>query len=1020
MNVIALKFKEVGLVALIIGISFNSMSQCLNDHDCDGIVDLNDFDDDNDGISDIEELSNCINFSTINTTGQLLYNEDFGTGPNWGPELPPGTTSYCYQDGFGSCSQPGWVPAGQYWITDGQYSLMNDPIVGFPDAFRSQEDHTPNDVDGLQVVINADFSAGEFFRKDNIAIPSSNFQAQVIVFSAWISNVGSEMNQSYCTNNGGLISPNVDFVLEDDMGNPIGIPISTGNLPFVSNGANAWNQYTATFQVTGISAVNIVIKNNAPGGCGNDLAIDDISIYYTDVDCDFDGDGISDYLDLDSDNDGVYDVVEGGDGASDTNGDGMINSSDTGFSDADLNGMDDTSETTSPPHSDSDGLPDYLDLDSDDDGCFDTAEAGHADPDNDGILGTSPVVVDAFGVIQNQLGYTGTMPAVTVAGGAIAPDFSYPQIAYCTSESSVLPTIIGSTTGAFISTPAGLAIDPITGEITPVNSMVGSYQVTYIPDELCTSDTTITIDIVDVPSVDPIADIVLCEGSVVNSIAFSGTGSTFDWTNSNVGIGLATSGTGSINSFTSNVNGGLQTATIEVTSSLGVCVGSPESFTITLNPQDNSSISYPQTIACQSDNEVLVNIIGTPGGVFTSSPVGLSLEPTTGTITPNNSSQGVYTITYQSAALCPNQATAGFEISIAPTLLALANVSVCDGEQIVFPVITTGNVTDNIQWEILPIDNLGIGNTGISGTIPPVIGFNSGSTPIVSTISTYATSTAGCVGPVETFNVTVHPIPQVDFSGDILSGCEAHEVQFSSQSNIPAASCIWDFGNGTTSDLCNQTSTVFMAGDYDVTLTVTTTAGCSNTVSYVDYIHAFPVPVAAFNFNPGQLDIMNTEVQFNNTSSNAVTYFWEFGNNGATSTEENPQYNYPDTPGVGYTITLWAYDATSGCSDSVQHVINVEDVLIYYVPNAFTPDGDEFNQTFQPVFTAGYDPYDFHMILFNRWGEVVFESYNSEMGWDGTYNGKIAQDGIYTWKIDFKETMTDKRHDVIGHVNIIR
>jgi len=77
-------------------------------------------------------------------------------------------------------------------------------------------------------------------------------------------------------------------------------------------------------------------------------------------------------------------------------------------------------------------------------------------------------------------------------------------------------------------------------------------------------------------------------------------------------------------------------------------------------------------------------------------------------------------------------------------------------------------------------------------------------------------------------------------------------------------------------------------------------------------------------------------------------------------------------------------------------------------------------QTFKPVFTAGYDPYDFHLLLFNRWGQIIFESYNADIGWDGTYNGKTSQDGTYTWAIDFKTNSSDERIAVIGHLNLIR
>jgi gliding motility-associated-like protein len=109
-----------------------------------------------------------------------------------------------------------------------------------------------------------------------------------------------------------------------------------------------------------------------------------------------------------------------------------------------------------------------------------------------------------------------------------------------------------------------------------------------------------------------------------------------------------------------------------------------------------------------------------------------------------------------------------------------------------------------------------------------------------------------------------------------------------------------------------------------------------------------------------------------------------------------------------------------GCTDTAYGTVVVQEELIFYVPNTFTPDGDEFNQAFQPVFTSGYDPFDFNLLIFNRWGEVIFESNDARVGWDGTYGGKYVQEGTYTWKIEFKTTKNDARKYTVGHVNVLR
>jgi gliding motility-associated-like protein len=123
----------------------------------------------------------------------------------------------------------------------------------------------------------------------------------------------------------------------------------------------------------------------------------------------------------------------------------------------------------------------------------------------------------------------------------------------------------------------------------------------------------------------------------------------------------------------------------------------------------------------------------------------------------------------------------------------------------------------------------------------------------------------------------------------------------------------------------------------------------------------------------------------------------------------------------GQTIWLTAI-SDLGCIDSTSINIPYEDAIIYYVPNSFTPDGDEFNNTFMPVFTSGIDIYTFEMSVFNRWGEVIFLSNNPNIGWDGSYGiqGLDAQSGVYTFKITFKTPQKDDRQIITGHINLLR
>lgn len=157
-------------------------------------------------------------------------------------------------------------------------------------------------------------------------------------------------------------------------------------------------------------------------------------------------------------------------------------------------------------------------------------------------------------------------------------------------------------------------------------------------------------------------------------------------------------------------------------------------------------------------------------------------------------------------------------------------------------------------------------------------------------------------------------------------------------------------------------------------------------------------------------------MNFQDQSTNATSWLWDF-NGETTSTQQNPAHTFDGTG--TFTVTLHI-ESAEGCQDSIQMYLDIREELIFYVPNAFTPDGDEFNNVWQPIFTSGFDASDYHLLIFNRWGEVVFESYNHEVGWDGTYGGKLVADNVFTWVIEFGDINNDERHTVNGHLTILR
>ncbi len=156
----------------------------------------------------------------------------------------------------------------------------------------------------------------------------------------------------------------------------------------------------------------------------------------------------------------------------------------------------------------------------------------------------------------------------------------------------------------------------------------------------------------------------------------------------------------------------------------------------------------------------------------------------------------------------------------------------------------------------------------------------------------------------------------------------------------------------------------------------------------------------------------NLELTFQNLSSNADTYEWDFGN-GNTSTAVHPNNTYAD-PGV-YIVTLIATD-DKGCKDTIQKPITIIEEYYIYVPNTFTPDIDRFNKTFK-VSTVNIN--QLSVSIYNRWGQRIYSSDDVDFEWDGTYKNILVPDGTYTYKISYT-ARSGVEGKLVGHVNVLK
>lgn len=280
--------------------------------------------------------------------------------------------------------------------------------------------------------------------------------------------------------------------------------------------------------------------------------------------------------------------------------------------------------------------------------------------------------------------------------------------------------------------------------------------------------------------------------------------------------------------------------------------------------------------------------------------------------------------------------------------------------------------------------------------------------------SVTVTDANGCSGSAETI-VQVNPVPYADFSGFPSDGCVPVSVNFTNLWST--GNMLWQFGDGTTSTLINPSHQYNNSGVFTVTLTVSE-AGCEDTQTMVDYIHIYPKPVAGFRPSGNEVYEDESTVFFTDLSTGAEFWLWDFGTATAegTSQQQNPEFTFP---GVG-NYTVWQYVENQwGCSDSTYAVISVKPMITFYVPNAFTPNGDGINEYFQ-AFGNNIDPDSFQMLIFDSWGRVIFKSNNINIPWDGSShytNNKIVPQGVYIYQIDITVEIYKRQYN--GVVTVI-
>jgi gliding motility-associated-like protein len=554
----------------------------------------------------------------------------------------------------------------------------------------------------------------------------------------------------------------------------------------------------------------------------------------------------------------------------------------------------------------------------------------------------------------------------------------------------------------------------------------GPYTVTNVSSVACSQgaqyDNTFTLTIS--PSitgagtytanlVGPVTD--LCGNVAIFPASLPFTVGSFSYTHSATSAACASStGTATVNTIGTGPFSYAWTPNVSSSNSAtGLAAGV---YTVTITDQSNGCTAV-DTIHVMANNTLNVNTSWND-----------SLCPGQSTTLSASVIAGTNPIQYNWSNGLPNQAANTVTPATSTTYtLNIVDANGCTAGPLTFPIVIAGPVAVNASGAspicagsgsvMSATASGGDGNFTYNWMPGNLSGQNVTVTPATTTTYT-VTATDGCgQTATQTITIVVQQLPVLSFIADTTRGCTPLFVSFSiDTTGFGNATFLWNFDdNGATSTAVNPTHTFTSAGCHNISLTVTVPPGCSVTQTYPCMIRTMAQPNASFTATPPITDILNPTIELNNTSSNGTSWFWSYGDS-TTSTLYEQDHTY-EVPGL-YPIYLIAMN-DSGCSDTALVNIIVNDYHTFFVPNAFTPDDNGHNEVFIPEYTniieAGYS-----FLIFDRWGNLVFETHNIKEGWDGrSKKGNQMELGVYVYRIIYTDNM-NQVYNLVGHVSLIR
>lgn len=526
-----------------------------------------------------------------------------------------------------------------------------------------------------------------------------------------------------------------------------------------------------------------------------------------------------------------------------------------------------------------------------------------------------------------------------------------------------------------------------------------------VTENNCTSSDTIDILVNQIPTSVFTVNNAACINQPVG-ISYTGSasaGASYNWS---FGSATVISGNGQgPYSLSWSAQGNFQ---VSLTVTENGCVSAQTDIPATVNPLPIVSAGTNQT-SC-SGGIIPLGDISNPGYTYLWSPgqdlsdPGLSNPTATIQNLTNADLQRDYYLTVTDANGCINSDTVTVQIHPVPV--------------IGFPVLP-GQCIENNLFQFSAFSNLASGmnyNWQFAGPASQPTGTLQTISISYSSVGTFSVELTadynGCPAQPYNSSITVYEMPKPEFNPLVTEGCRPLEVPFTNLTPGSGNVYNWNFGDGGVTSLTDPVHTFTSAGIFSVALTARSSHGCTLDTVYKNLISVYPDADANFIPNPSVANILAPIIQFQNYSTNVLTYLWDFGDSSALSTDWSPDHTYSQ---IGtYQVTLMVI-SPDGCVDTVRGTVKVEDNFSFYIPEAFTPNGDGVNDVFRGY---GIAFENFTMNIYNRWGDLIFQTNNYDQPWDGKLGTGPVQADVYVYRIVLTD-LHGAQHTYVGDVSVI-